>query len=154
MRLVKGSTRYGKRVGKEKVAMSERENTQLVQQAYRDFQNGDIPALLDALSEDVEWLVPEVEGVPGRGTWRGPEQVGEFFRILSDTQEPRQLELREFVAQGDKVVVLGHYVWHVKATGKEWESDFVHALSVREGKVTRFQEYTDTAVFGDAFREG
>ena len=134
--------------------MSERENTQLVQQAYRDFQNGDIPALLDALSEDVEWVVPEVEGVPGRGTWRGPEQVGEFFRILSDTQEPRQLELREFVAQGDKVVVLGHYVWHVKATGKEWESDFVHALSVREGKVTRFQEYTDTAVFGDAFREG
>jgi uncharacterized protein len=154
MRLVKGSTRYGKRVGKEKVAMSERENTQLVQQAYRDFQNGDIPALLDALSEDVEWVVPEVEGVPGRGTWRGPEQVGEFFRILSDTQEPRQLELREFVAQGDKVVVLGHYVWHVKATGKEWESDFVHALSVRDGKVTRFQEYTDTAVFGDAFREG
>ena len=134
--------------------MSERENTQLAQQAYRDFQNGDIPALLDALSEDVEWAVPEVEGVPGRGTWRGPEQVGEFFRILSETQEPRQLELREFVAQGDKVVVLGHYKWHVKATGKEWESDFVHALSVRDGKMTRFQEYTDTAAFGDAFREG
>jgi uncharacterized protein len=154
MQLVKRSTRYGKWVGKEKVAMDERENTQLVQQAYRDFQNGDIPALLDALSEDVEWVVPEVEGVPGRGTWRGPEQVGEFFRILSDTQEPRQLDLREYVAQGDKVVVLGHYVWHVKATGKAWESDFVHALSVRDGKVTRFQEYTDTAVFGDAFREG
>jgi uncharacterized protein len=154
MQVVKRSTRYGKWVGKEKVAMDERENTQLVQQAYRDFQNGDIPALLDALSEDVEWVVPEVEGVPGRGTWRGPEQVGEFFRILSDTQEPRQLDLREYVAQGDKVVVLGHYVWHVKATGKEWESDFVHALSVRDGKVTRFQEYTDTAVFGDAFREG
>ena len=134
--------------------MSERENTQLVQQAYRDFQSGDIPALLDALSEDVEWVVPEVEGVPGRGTWWGPEQVGEFFRNLSDTQESRQLELREFVAQSDKVVVLGHYVWHVKATGKEWESDFVHALSVRDGKMTRFQEYTDTAVFGDAFREG
>jgi len=134
--------------------MSERENTQLVQQAYHAFQNGDIPALLNALSEDVEWVVPEVEGLPGRGTWRGPEQVGEFFRILSDTQEPRQLDLREFVAQGDKVVLLGHYVWHVKDTGKEWESDFVHALSVREGKVTRFQEYTDTAAFGAAFREG
>ncbi len=155
MRLLeKGSTRYGKRVGKEKVAMGEQENTELVQRIYGSFRDGDIPAMLDALSEDVEWVVPEVEGVPGRGTWRGPEQVGEFFRILSDTQEPRQLELREFVAQGDKVVVLGHYVWHVKATGKEWESDFVHALSVRDGKVTRFQEYTDTAVFGDAFREG
>ena len=64
------------------------------------------------------------------------------------------MELREFVAQGDKVVVLGHYVWHVKATGKEWASDFVHALSVRDGKITRVQEYTDTAALGDAFREG
>ena len=134
--------------------MSKRENTQLVQQAYRDFQSRDIPALLDALSEDVEWVVPEVEGVPGRGTWRGPEQVGEFFRILSDTQESRQLELREIVAQGDKVVVLGHYAWHVKATGKVWESDFAHVCSVHDGKVTRFQEYTDTAALGDAFREG
>jgi len=134
--------------------MSEQENTALVQQAYNYFLSGDIPALLDALSEDVKWIVPEVEGVPGRGTWHGREQVGQFFQTLDDTQESRQLELREFVAQGDKVVVLGHYVWHAKATGKEWESDFVHALSVRDGKMTRFQEYTDTAVFGDAFREG
>jgi uncharacterized protein len=141
-------------LGKEKLTMSEQENTALVQQAYDSFLSGDIPALLDALSEDVEWIVPEVEGVPGRGIWHGREQVGQFMQTLDDTQESRQLELREFVAQGDKVVVLGHYVWHVKATGKEWESDFVHALSVRDGKMTRFQEYTDTAVFGDAFREG
>ena len=62
--------------------------------------------------------------------------------------------LGEFVAQGDKVVVLGHYVWHVKATGKVWESDFAHVVSVRDGKVRRFQEYTDTAALGAAFREG
>jgi ketosteroid isomerase-like protein len=99
-------------------------------------------------------VTSEVEGVPTGGTWRGREQVGQFFQTLSDSLEVRQLELREFVAQGDKVVVLGHYVWHVKATGKEWASDFVHALSVRDGKITRVQEYTDTAALGDAFREG
>ena len=134
--------------------MGEQQNTELVQRIYGSFRDGDIPAMLDSLSEDVQWVTAEIEGVPTGGTRRGREQVGEFFRILSDTQEPRQLELREFVAQGDKVVVLGHYAWHVKATGKEWESDFVHALSVRDGKVTRFQEYTDTAALGDAFREG
>ena len=134
--------------------MSEQENTGLVQQAYSHFQSGDIPALLDSLSEDVEWVTTELEGVPSGGTWRGPEQVGQFFQTLSDAQEVRQLELREFVAQGDKVVTLGHYAWHVKSTGREWESDFVHVLTVRDGKVTRFQEYTDTAALGDAFREG
>ena len=133
--------------------MSEHENTELVQQVYNSFQSGDIPAMLDSLSEDVQWVTAELEGVPVGGTLQGREQVGEFFQILSDTQEPRQLELREFVAQDDKVVVLGHYAWRVKSTDRDWESDFAHVLSVRDGKVTRFQEYTDTAALADAFRE-
>jgi ketosteroid isomerase-like protein len=63
--------------------------------------------------------------------------------------------VREFVAQeGDKVVALDHYAWHVKSTGRGWESDFVHVLTVRDGKATRFQEYTNTAALVEAFREG
>jgi uncharacterized protein len=134
--------------------MSEQESTALVQQAYDYFLSGDIPAMLDLLSEDVEWIVPEVEGVPGRGIWHGREQVGQFFQTLDDTQQAQQVELRGFVAQDDTVAALGHYAWHVRSTGREWESDFVHLLTVRDGEVTRFQEYTDTAALGDAFREG
>jgi hypothetical protein len=51
MRLLeRGSTRYGERVGKEKTAMGEQENTELVQRTYGSFGDGDIPALLDSLS--------------------------------------------------------------------------------------------------------
>ena len=134
--------------------MSEQENTALVQQAYDYFLSGDIPAMLDLLSEDVEWIVPEVEGVPGRGIWHGREQVGQFFQTLDDTQQAQQVELRGFVAQDDTVATLGHYGWHVRSTGREWECDFVHLLTVRDGEVTRFQEYTDTAALAEAFREG
>jgi ketosteroid isomerase-like protein len=144
----------GKRAGKEKLDMSEQENTTLVQQAYGHFQSGEIPAVLDLLSEDVEWLSPELEGVPLARNWHGREQVGQFFQTLSDTQEARQFEPREFVAQGDKVVALGHYAWHVKSTGREWESDFAHVFTVHDGSVTKFQEYTNTAAYADAFREG
>ncbi len=145
-------TRFGKRVGKEKLDMSEHENTELMQQVYNSFQSGDIPAILDSLSEEVQWVTAELEGVPVGGTRQGREQVGEFFQTLSDTQESRQLELREFVAQDDKVVALGHYAWHVKSTGREWECDFAHVISVCDGKITRFQEHTDTAALADAFR--
>ena len=134
--------------------MGEQENTELVQRTYGAFGDGDIPALLDLLSEDVQWVTAEVEGVPTGGTWQGREQVGKFFETLSDVLEVRQLELRGFVAQEDRVVALGYYAWNVKATGKVWESDFAHVLSVRDGKVTRFQEYTDTAALGNAFHEG
>jgi uncharacterized protein len=144
-------TRFGERVGKEKLAMSEQENTGLVQQAYGYFQNGDIPAVLETLSEDVEWVVPRPEGVPLGGTYNGVEEVGQFFSSLGDTQEARQFEPREFVAQDDRVVALGHYAWHVKSTGREWESDFAHVFTVHDGKVTRFQEYTDSAALAEAF---
>ena len=146
--------RLSQRGGKEKLAMSEQENTGLVHQAYGYFLRGDIPAVLDLLSEDVEWASPEVEGVPIASNWHGREQVGQFFQALGDAQEARQFEPREFVAQGDKVVALGHYVWHVKSTGRQWESDFAHVFVMRDGKITRFQEYADTSALADAFREG
>jgi uncharacterized protein len=134
------------------LAMSERENSELVQQAYQHFKNGDIQSILGLLSEDVEWKLFEIEGVPFSGTRHGSERVGEFFSQVFDTEEVLHFEPRELVAQGDKVVVLGDYAWRVKSTGREYESDFVHIFTVRDGKVARFQEFMDTAVVGAAYR--
>ena len=132
--------------------MSERENTELVQHAYQHFKDGDIQGLLGLLSEDVEWKLFEMEGVPFSGTRRGDERVGEFFSQVFDTEEPLHFEPRELVAQGDKVVALGDYAWRVKSTGREYESDFVHVFTVRDGKVARFQEFMDTAAVSAAYR--
>ena len=97
--------------------MSEHENRQLVEQAYATFKAGDIPTLLQSLSEDVTWQLPEIENVPFAGKRQGRGAVGEFFSTLASLQDARSFEEREFIAQGDKVVVLGHYVWQVKANG-------------------------------------
>jgi uncharacterized protein len=132
--------------------VGERENTELVQQGYQHFKNGDIQGLLGLLSEDVEWTQFEIEGVPFSGTRRGPERVGEFFSQVLDTEEPLHFEPREFVAQGEKVVALGHYAWRVKSTAREYESEFVHVFTVRDGKVAKYQEFMDTAVVGGAYR--
>ena len=132
--------------------MGERENTELVHQAYQHFKNGDIQNFLGLLSEDVEWTLFEIEGVPFSGTRCGSERVGEFYSQVFDTEEVLHFEPRELVAQGDKVVVLGDYAWRVKSTGREYESDFVHVITVRDGKVARFQEFMDTAVVGAAYR--
>ena len=132
--------------------MGERENTELVHQAYQHFKNADIQSVLGLLSEDVEWTLFEIEGVPFSGTRRGPERVGEFFSEVFDTEEVLHFEPRELVAQGDKVVALGNYAWRVKSTGLEYETDFVHVFTVRDGKVARYQEFMDTAVVGAAYR--
>ena len=81
--------------------MSEHENRQLVEQAYATFKAGDIPTLLQSLSEDVTWQLPEIENVPFAGKRQGRGAVGEFFSTLASLQDARSFEEREFIAQGD-----------------------------------------------------
>jgi uncharacterized protein len=121
------------------------DNVQVVRQAYQSFQTGDIPGVLGLMSSDVEWQLPRMGNIPISGLRRGNAQVAEFFSTLANDQEPIVFEPRDFVAAGDRVVALGHYKWTVKKTGKQFESDFAHVFTVRNGKVVRFQEFLDTA---------
>ncbi len=134
--------------------MSEQENTKVVQQAYENFKSGNIPALLNLISDEIKWQVPEIKNVPFAGKRHGREQTAQFFAIVAEAQEAQQFEPREYIAQGDKVVALGHYRWRVKATGRVFEADWTHVFTVRGGRIVSFQEYTDTAVAAAAYRSG
>ena len=138
--------------------MSEQENIKTVQQVYENFKgenfrSADMQSLLGLYSDDVEWQVPEMENVRLAGKRSGLKGVREFFSAVADDLEALQFETQEFIAQGDKVVALGRYSWRVKATGKEFSSDWAHVYTVREGKIVRFQEYMDTAAEIKAHRK-
>jgi ketosteroid isomerase-like protein len=124
--------------------MNEQENTKTVKQAYDYFKSGNIEGVLSLMSNDVDWRLPKVENMPHAGTRKGIEQVSEFFSILDEVQDAKQFDPNEFIAQGDRVVAMGHYIWKVKPTNREYESDFVHVFTVRDGKITGFDEYFDT----------
>lgn len=103
--------------------MNEQENTRLAQQAYERFKTGDIQSLLDLYADDVEWELPAIESVPFTGKRQGRAAVADFFQAVNEAQEVLSFNPQEFIAQGDKVVVLGNYSWRVKATGREYSSD-------------------------------
>ena len=87
--------------------MSERTNTDVVQQGYEALGRGDIPAILDLLTDEVEWIEQGPSVIPFAGTRHGHEGVAEYFSLLDENLEFEQFEPREFVAQGDTVVVVG-----------------------------------------------
>lgn len=132
--------------------MSEQENTQVVKQAYDKFRSGDIPGLLDLFADDIEWELDKSEVVPFSGARHGKDQVAQFFQELGDAQHPLQFEPREFIAQGDRVVALGHYAWSVKSTDRVYESDWAEVFTVRNGKIARFREFADTAAGEAAYK--
>jgi uncharacterized protein len=127
--------------------MLEADNTKVVKEAYAAFGRGDIPALLKTLDDKVTWKAVTGAGpqVPFAGERHGKASVAEFFRLLAEVQTFEQFEPREFIAQGNKVVTLGHYKGMPKGTSKLFESDFVMVFTLREGKVVHFQEFTDSA---------
>lgn len=132
--------------------MNSQEAKQLVMQGYQMFKNKDIKGLLAIYADDVEWTGPESEYIPFSGTYRGQEQVAQFFTLLDQAQEAIQFEPQAFVAEGDQVVVTGQAMWLVKATGQRYEDPWVHVFTIRDGKVARFQHYGDTAAAEAAFR--
>lgn len=121
--------------------MHEQANTQLVQQAYRNFQTGDIPSVLNVLAEDVLWQLPEMENVLFAGTWHGRKEVERFF---SRSAGGRRVSAGGIIAQGSKVVVLGRFTMHVKATDRASRSAWVHVWTVEGDKVNHVREYVDT----------
>jgi ketosteroid isomerase-like protein len=133
--------------------MNEQQNTAVVQDAYAAFGRGDIATLLSYMADDIQWqpVIGTASHVPFSGERSGKAAVDEFFRQVMANEDFQQFEPREFVAQGDKVVAIGHYRAVSKPTGKGFESDFVMVFTLRNGKVVRFQEFTDSAGINAAF---
>jgi ketosteroid isomerase-like protein len=131
--------------------MSEQENTNIVKQTYECFLRGDIESLLKLYADDVQWEVYGPTSVPTTGLRKGLPEVAQFFTQVNDSLESHSFEPQEFIAQGDQVVVLGHYSWTAKPTGRNFSSNWAHVITLSDGKITRFREYTDTAAAVDAF---
>lgn len=122
-------------------------NTEIAKKAYEFFGSGDIAGLLNLYSDDVRWTTPKIENAVYSGSREGKEALVEFFDQLDQAEEFSQFEPKEFIAEGDKVVVLGEFTATVKATGKTYSAEWVHVTTFRDGKITEFQEFFDT---GDA----
>lgn len=125
--------------------MSEQQNIEIVRRGYEAFGHGDMNTLLGLFDEQIEWISPGPADLPTAGRRTGRQQTAEFFTVLNDTFEIQRFEPREFIAQGDRVVVTGIDTSRVKATGKVIEGEWAHIFTLKDGKVVRFQEYQDTA---------
>ncbi len=123
----------------------------VVQETYEAVGRGDIPALLDLLTDDVEWTFQGPSVIPFAGTRRGREGVAEFFSLVGENLEFERFEPREFVAQGDTVVVLGFERSLIKPTGRTIEQEWANVYKLRDGKVAEFLALEDTAAHAVAF---
>ena len=129
--------------------MSRQESKRVVKDLYAAFGRGDITTVLALIAEDVVWRLPGT--VPDySGTYEGQTRAANFFEKLKSTVEIEGFEPRDFVAEGDRVLVTGWSRGRVKSTGRMFDNRWVMAFSVRDGKIIKFEEYADSQALAAA----
>ncbi len=128
--------------------MSIEKNVQTVKNFFSAMGRGDKQGLLALVAEDFEWIIPGKDW-PLAGTHRGHAGLTDFLKTASETVET-STEPTEYVAQGDRVLVVGVAKGKIKATNKTFEDDWVFAITVQNGKVANIREYIDTQALAQA----
>jgi ketosteroid isomerase-like protein len=128
--------------------MSTQENVQIVKDFFTAIGRGDREGLLALVAEDIEWIIPG-EDWPLAGTRHGHTGLADLLETASKSIET-STEPREFLAQGDRVLVIGVATGKIKATNKSFKDDWVFDITVRNGKLTRIREYVDTQTLARA----
>jgi uncharacterized protein len=129
--------------------MSIEENVQTVKDFFAALGSGDKHRLQSLVVDDIEWIIPG-EDWPLAGTHRGHAGLAEVLQKASDEVEMTYPEPPEFVAQGDRVMVVGVAAGKIKTTNRAFKDHWVFAITVQNGKVTKIREYIDTQALARA----
>lgn len=130
--------------------MSE-ENRKTIQGMYEAFGRGDIGTVLSALDPEIEWWEAENFIYADGNPYVGHQGVlqGVFARLGSEW-EGFSVSPEELLDAGETIVGRGYYSGKFRKTGSDVRAQFAHLFTFRNGKVVKFQQYTDTAQFREA----
>jgi uncharacterized protein len=126
--------------------MSERDNVELVKRIYFTFAQGKVEEMLQMFSEDLDFQHPMPQSIwPWAGHRKGRQGLAEFVKGVNEIIEFEQFEPREFIAQGECVVVLSFERGRVKTTGVAFDNPYVHVFKIKNGKAVQMLIFEDTA---------
>ncbi|BCA61248.1 ketosteroid isomerase [Sphingomonas sp. HMP9] len=129
--------------------MSIEKNIQTVKEFFASMSSSDPQDVLALVAEDIEWIIPG-EGWALAGTHRGAAGVAAVLRRASQEIEMTYPTPPEFVAQGDRVLVVGVAKGKIKATNMPFHDEWIFDITVRDGMLTKIREYIDTQALARA----
>jgi uncharacterized protein len=132
--------------------MSEQQNLDVVRRLYQAFGRGALNDMLALLDPDVSWLTPGSPELPTAGLRHGVPAVREFFGVLTDTLDIADFTPQDFLAAGDKVVVLGTSREGPKGSGRLVDFRWVHVFTIKNGRIAAFEEPADVSALVAEFR--
>jgi ketosteroid isomerase-like protein len=129
--------------------MSEQENVEILRRAYalwNDSKANSVGHWLDLIADDVQWrsLADGATGMEFTGACNGKADVQRYFADLAGQWAMNHYTVYEFIAQGDRVVMIGSCGWRNKKTGAAVDTPKVDIIRMRDGRIVDFFELYDT----------
>ena len=127
-------------------------NIEFVQANYDLFVRGDVPAILERMTQDVSiGIVGREQDAPFLGLRTNKDGALDFFRGLHEAHEIHLFEPQRFVAAEDQVFVWGHYHWTMRKSGVSKDTQWLHVWTIRDGKCASLHGHNDTAMLAEAY---
>ena len=121
---------------------------------YAAIPAGDLQTALSHLDSDVRITYYGTDEIPYAGDYRGIEQATAFFAKVAQAIEIVEMEPWKFIAQGNDLATWGRQRFRRLATGYEWESEFAHIITLRNGRWLHFRDFMNSALTLQAFTHG
>ncbi len=123
-------------------------NIQVVKDVFKAAERGDLNLVLDYFADDIDWRTPVINSISVPIVWikprHGKAEINVFFKELYEEVTPIEMEPQTFTAEGDRVMVEGIMRGMVNKTGREYQSNWSMAITIRNGKCVQLRHYFDT----------
>jgi ketosteroid isomerase-like protein len=126
--------------------MSADANIKTITAVYEAFGRGDVAAILDAVTDDVDWAAEAASSAaPWYGVRHGRDAVAAFFSDFGSTMEVEEFTPVSFAANDSDVLTVVRFRSRSRATGKSEEMNLHHWFTFRDGKIAHYRGSEDTA---------
>lgn len=128
-------------------------NKEILQNGIGQFLQGNIQAVLDACTDDVEWATWDNPAIPFARTYKGKQGVATFFQSLMEAADFKVFEPKGYYADGDKVFAVIHQQAIIRKTGKQYDHPFIFEVTFENEKMKKTFSYVNSIDQANAFSE-
>jgi uncharacterized protein len=132
--------------------MGAEQNIETVKGIYEAFGRGDVDAILEQCTDDVDWAADAaIEVAPWHGVKHGKAEVPSFFAGIGQAGQVTEFTPLSFAGNDDgNVMVFLRYAFRLNANGKDVAMNLHHYWRFRDGKVAYYRGSEDTALIASA----
>ncbi len=126
--------------------LSSPDNASIIDNIYKDFSKGEIPAVLAAMDANIIWNEAEGNTYADGNPYKGPEAVlqGVFARIGADHEYFQLKDIQLHDMSNNQILATLRYQGKRKDNGAMIDAQAAHFWTLKNGKIIAFQQFVDT----------